>query len=65
VVRTPDGAVIVDPTGKQNGRGGYLCDNIECWHIAINSQVLDRALKTEISESEKKALAAHQPQSSQ
>jgi len=65
IVRTPEGKVLVDLTGKRNGRGGYLCDNIECWNKAINSSVLDRALKADISESDKLALAASLPESSQ
>ena len=65
IVRTPEGEVLVDLTGKRNGRGGYLCDNIECWNKAINSKILDRALKAEISESDKLALAASLPGSSQ
>ncbi len=31
IVRTPDGAVRVDPTGKVAGRGAYLCKARPCW----------------------------------
>jgi predicted RNA-binding protein YlxR (DUF448 family) len=62
IVRIPEGRVTVDPTGKLNGRGGYLCDNIDCWRKAIESQALDRALKTDVSEPEKQDLAAFMPE---
>jgi predicted RNA-binding protein YlxR (DUF448 family) len=45
LVRTPDGRVEVDPTGKKNGRGAYLCRRRSCWHKAADSNVLERALK--------------------
>ncbi|MCC6793333.1 MAG: YlxR family protein [Thermomicrobiales bacterium] len=48
VVRTPDGPVMIDPTGKMNGRGAYLCDNKRCWERAISTNILGNALKTEI-----------------
>jgi predicted RNA-binding protein YlxR (DUF448 family) len=58
IVHTADEGVIVDTTGKRNGRGAYLCQNPECWDMALHSNLLDRALKTEISKDEKKALLA-------
>lgn len=48
IVRTPDGQVVIDPTGKRNGRGAYLCDNRRCWERAISTNILAHALKTEI-----------------
>lgn len=48
VVRTPEGLVRVDPTGKLNGRGAYLCDNRRCWERAISTSILANALKTDI-----------------
>lgn len=46
VVRTPEGPVLVDPTGKLNGRGAYLCDKPSCWDRAVRTDVLASALKT-------------------
>jgi len=64
IVRTADSGVIIDPTGKQNGRGAYLCDQPACWERALrNSQLLNKALLTTISEDEWAALAAHKPES--
>ncbi|GIW00077.1 MAG: hypothetical protein KatS3mg058_1480 [Roseiflexus sp.] len=45
LVRDADGRVHVDPTGKRNGRGAYLCHNSECWNQAIRRGALARALR--------------------
>ncbi len=45
VVRTPDGSVVVDETGKRNGRGAYLCRQQRCWDAALERDQLARALK--------------------
>jgi len=47
IVRTGDGVIEVDPTGRKNGRGAYLCDKQACWDRALTTPVLSRALKTE------------------
>ena len=49
VVRTPEGAVEVDPTGKRNGRGAYLCAQRSCWEEALKKDRLARALRVTIS----------------
>ena len=51
VVRTPEGNVVVDETGKQNGRGAYLKKDEETIEKARTSKVLDRHLETEIENS--------------
>lgn len=61
IVRSPDGKVAVDPTGKRAGRGAYLCERAACWDKAIHTNLLERALQTSVSEMEKEALAAHRP----
>lgn len=48
VVRTPDGDVIVDTTGKANGRGAYLKIDSEVFNKAKTSKVLDRALNVNV-----------------
>ena len=45
VVRTSDGAVMVDETGKRSGRGAYLCRQRVCWKTALERGQLERALK--------------------
>lgn len=49
VVRTPDGNVELDPTGKRSGRGAYLCPDIECLNQAVKGKRLQKALEQEIS----------------
>lgn len=51
IVRTPEGAVTLDRTGRANGRGAYLCDSIYCLSRAVKTRALDRALETRIDES--------------
>jgi predicted RNA-binding protein YlxR (DUF448 family) len=49
VVRTPEGSIEVDPTGKKSGRGAYLCNNPECLAQAVKGKRLQKALEHEIS----------------
>ena len=58
IVRSPDGAVGVDPTGKRSGRGAYLCLQPPCWQAALKRHALDKALKTELTLADREALAA-------
>ena len=50
VVRSPEGNVSLDFGGKMNGRGAYLCPNMECLKKAIRSKSLERSLEVEIPE---------------
>lgn len=45
IVRTPEGQVAVDVTGKRAGRGAYLCANPACWQVALGDRRIERALK--------------------
>ncbi len=51
VVRTPNGEVVIDETGKQNGRGAYLKRSMEALQLAKKKKALSRALECEIPES--------------
>ena len=51
VVRTPEGSVIVDTTGKANGRGAYLKRDLSVFEKAYNSRVLNKILEVEVPES--------------
>ena len=42
IVKNKEGKISLDRTGKANGRGAYICDNIECLEKAINSKALER-----------------------
>lgn len=48
IVKDKEGNINVDKTGKANGRGAYICKNIECLEKAIKSKKLERSLKTKI-----------------
>ena len=50
VVRTPEGNVIVDETGKANGRGAYLKKSLETFEKAKKSKILDKKLEAEVPE---------------
>ena len=50
IVRTPDGNVIVDDTGKANGRGAYLSKTKEAIMIAKSKKLLDKHLEVAVSE---------------
>lgn len=48
IIRTSDKQIILDKTGKQNGRGAYLCMSNECFNKAVKSKGIERSLKCEI-----------------
>ena len=50
VVRTPEGAVCLDFSGKLNGRGAYICPDPECLKKARKAKSLDRSLEVSIPE---------------
>lgn len=50
VVRTPEGEVVLDSTGRKNGRGAYLCKKQECLKKAVKTRALERALGAPLSE---------------
>lgn len=60
VLKTAEGSIILDRTGKQNGRGAYLCQQQECLTKAFRNKGLERSLKcaipAEVVESLKKEL---------
>lgn len=58
VIRTPEGEIRLDTTGRANGRGAYLCSDPECLRKAEKRRGLSRALKTEIPQEIYEILAA-------
>ncbi len=50
VVKTKDGDISIDETGKKNGRGAYICRDMECFLKAQKKHSLERSLKCSISE---------------
>ncbi|AWB44339.1 DUF448 domain-containing protein [Paenibacillus sp. CAA11] len=48
VVKTPEGEIMIDLTGKKSGRGAYLCGSEACFRLAQKNRALDRALKAQV-----------------
>mgnify|MGYP002731886792 FL=1 len=48
IVRTPEGEVLLDGTGKKSGRGAYVCHDPACLKRARKSRALERAFETAI-----------------
>ena len=49
IVKNKEGIISIDKTGKAQGRGAYICNNIECLEKAIKTKRLERALGMQIS----------------
>lgn len=45
IVKTADGDIVADETGRMNGRGAYICRNRECLSRAVKTHGLERSLK--------------------
>ena len=50
VLRTPEGEVILDLTGKKSGRGAYICKNVTCFKKARKARRIETSLECQISE---------------
>lgn len=50
VVRTPEGSILLDATGKKSGRGAYVCPSSECLTAAVKAKRLEKALEHAISQ---------------
>lgn len=48
VLKTPEDEIVIDATGKKNGRGAYICCNVSCLQRAIKTKGLERSLKVNI-----------------
>ena len=48
VVRTPEGDVVLDVTGKKSGRGAYICHSLSCFKKARKSKRLESGLNVQI-----------------
>lgn len=60
IVALPEQGLVIDSSGKQAGRGAYLCHNPDCWQttLAARNTVLSHALRRPIEIEEKAALLA-------
>ncbi len=59
VVRTPEGQVVLDPTGKRSGRGAYICARLSCWQNALKRNRLEQTFKTALSPEDRASLDAY------
>lgn len=50
VVKNKEGKIFLDRTGKQDGRGAYICDSIECLEKARKAKRIERAFEMTISD---------------
>ena len=50
VLKTPEDTIVLDKTGKKNGRGAYICRDRQCFNNAKKSNALARAFEMQISD---------------
>ena len=50
IVKNKANEILVDKTGKLNGRGAYICNNVECLEKLKKSKRLNRVFETNISD---------------
>lgn len=50
IIRTPEGELLLDLTGKKNGRGAYLCRDNQCFVKAKKNKALERSFQMSISQ---------------
>lgn len=50
IVKNKEGQISIDRTGKAQGRGAYICDNIECLEKVIKSKRIEKIFDMKISE---------------
>ena len=50
VLRTPEGEIVLDLTGKRSGRGAYICKSLACYKRAVKSKRLETSLECSIPE---------------
>lgn len=48
VVKSSNGEINIDKSGKMPGRGAYICDNIQCLERAVKTKRIERVLETKI-----------------
>ncbi len=48
IVKNKDGKIFLDESGKANGRGAYICKDVECLKKAIKTKALNKSFKIEV-----------------
>lgn len=49
IIKTPEGEIVLDRTGRQNGRGAYICNDATCFNKARKNKGLERSFKQSIN----------------
>ena len=49
ILKTESEGIVLDATGRKNGRGAYLCPNMECFRKAVKNMGLERSFKMPVS----------------
>lgn len=49
IIKTPEGEIVLDKTGRANGRGAYICNDVECFKKARKNKGLERSFKQSIN----------------
>ena len=56
IVKSPEGVVSLDRSGKANGRGAYICHNAECYKKAVKAKRLEKAFSMQIPDNVSEAI---------
>ena len=56
LVRTSDGNIEIDTSGKKAGRGAYLCRGWGCWEVGLKGNRLEHALRSRITQDNREQL---------
>lgn len=56
VVRSPEGEISLDLTGKKNGRGSYFCNSVECFEKALKRKAFVRAFGVNLDDTTAEAI---------
>ena len=59
IVRTPQGTVHADDSGKSSGRGAYLCNAVACWERGVQKGGLERNLRVNIDPQDRDSLLSY------
>ena len=50
ILKTAQDGIVIDATGRKNGRGAYLCPSMDCFNKAVKNRGLERSLKEKVPE---------------
>ncbi len=50
IVRSPEGEISLDLTGRKNGRGSYICKSTDCFDKALKKKAFERAFGVKLSD---------------